>query len=165
MSDQYRSHRWCPNTSFVTLFTSFLPVKIEQLEQKAEKRARSREYQVVERYTGWWFPCTKGLGTCCHPPCTDEPRIGLQPGDIVAVTRWKKLVFSVLDPYLKFPHFSHEFSALVPHTDNYYQDFLTLISLHHRNTTQTLTTPSPPTFFPPAQVLAVWGAHQWPGHH
>lgn len=32
---------------------------------------------------------------------------------------------------------------------NYYQDFLTLISLHHRNTTQTLTTPSPPTLFTP----------------
>ncbi|KAK8727187.1 hypothetical protein OTU49_009739 [Cherax quadricarinatus] len=63
---------------------------IEQLAQKAEKRARSREYQIVEAFSGWWFPCTKGLGVCCHPPCTDEPRIPLQPGDEVLVTRWKK---------------------------------------------------------------------------
>lgn len=63
---------------------------IEQLAQKAEKRARSREYQIVEKFSGWWFPCTKGIGVCCHPPCTDEPRIPLQPGDQVMVTRWKK---------------------------------------------------------------------------
>ncbi|XP_045621860.2 palmitoyltransferase ZDHHC6 isoform X2 [Procambarus clarkii] len=63
---------------------------IEQLAQKAEKRARSLEYQIVEAYSGWWFPCTKGFGVCCHPPCTDESRISLQPGDEVLVTRWKK---------------------------------------------------------------------------
>ncbi|KAK3870744.1 hypothetical protein Pcinc_024050 [Petrolisthes cinctipes] len=63
---------------------------IEQLTQKAEKRERMREYQVVESYSGWWFPCTKGLGVCCHPPCTDEQRIKLTPGDVVAVTRWKR---------------------------------------------------------------------------
>lgn len=27
---------------------------------------------------------------CCHPPCTDEPRIRLAPGDTVRVTRWKR---------------------------------------------------------------------------
>ncbi|CAL4122545.1 unnamed protein product, partial [Meganyctiphanes norvegica] len=63
---------------------------IEQLEQKAEKRARSREYQVVLAFSGWWFPCFQGLGVCCHPPCTDEPRIAMQPGQSVIVTRWKK---------------------------------------------------------------------------
>lgn len=63
---------------------------IEQLEQKAEKRARSREYQVVRAFSGWWFPCFQGLGVCCHPPCTDEPRISLMSGETVIVTRWKK---------------------------------------------------------------------------
>ncbi|KAG7154392.1 palmitoyltransferase ZDHHC6-like [Homarus americanus] len=63
---------------------------IEQLAQKAEKRARSQEYHIVEGFSGWWFPCTKGICVCCHPPCTDEPRIRLYPGDEVIVTRWKK---------------------------------------------------------------------------
>ncbi|KAL7640770.1 UNVERIFIED_CONTAM: hypothetical protein RMT77_009045 [Armadillidium vulgare] len=63
---------------------------VEQIAQKAEKRARSREYIIIESFSGYWFPCTKGFGTCCHPPCTDEPRIKLEVGDTVIVTRWKK---------------------------------------------------------------------------
>ncbi|XP_076056717.1 palmitoyltransferase ZDHHC6 [Oratosquilla oratoria] len=63
---------------------------VEQREQKAEKRARSREYLVSENFSGWWFPCTKGCDVCCHPPCSDEPRITLEVGDTVIVTRWKK---------------------------------------------------------------------------
>lgn len=27
---------------------------------------------------------------CLHPPCTDEPRIQLNVGDMVLVTRWRK---------------------------------------------------------------------------
>lgn len=27
---------------------------------------------------------------CCSPPCTDEPRIKLEVGDVVNVTRWKR---------------------------------------------------------------------------
>jgi len=62
----------------------------EQLMQKEEKRGRTREYGIVRAYSGAWFPLSQGLGVCCHPPCTDEPRIGLQGGDRVKVTRWKK---------------------------------------------------------------------------
>ncbi|XP_063603153.1 palmitoyltransferase ZDHHC6-like [Penaeus indicus] len=62
----------------------------EQLAQKAEKRARSRLYEIVEPFSGWWFPCTKGVCVCCHPPCTDEPRLPLRVGQEVVVTRWKR---------------------------------------------------------------------------
>jgi len=62
----------------------------EQLMQKEEKRGRTREYGIILAYTGAWFPLSQGMGVCCHPPCTDEPRILLQAGDMVKVTRWKK---------------------------------------------------------------------------
>jgi ribosomal protein L40E len=62
----------------------------EQISQKAEKRLRTREYEIIIGYSGSWLPITQGFSTCCHPPCTDEPRIGLDPGDRVQVTRWKK---------------------------------------------------------------------------
>ena len=79
----------------------------EQLRQKQDKRERTREYQVneachcvitccqcclqiVSSYSGYWFPLSQGCGVCCHPPCTDEPRIRLAPGDTVRVTRWKR---------------------------------------------------------------------------
>ena len=68
----------------------FFHNQIEQLAQKAEKRARSREYVITRHFSGWWLPCTHGIGVCCHPPCTDEPRIELEPSDKVVVTRWKK---------------------------------------------------------------------------
>lgn len=62
----------------------------EQLMQKEEKRGRTREYRIILSYSGAWFPLSQGLGVCCHPPCTDEPRIGLDAGARVRVTRWKK---------------------------------------------------------------------------
>jgi len=62
----------------------------EQLRQKEDKRGRTREYTAVAGYSGAWFPLSQGLGVCCHPPCTDEPRIPLAVGDLVRVTRWKK---------------------------------------------------------------------------
>jgi len=62
----------------------------EQLKQKEDKRDRTREYQIIKSYSGYWFPASQGCGVCCHPPCTDEPRIRLMPGNIVRVTRWKK---------------------------------------------------------------------------
>lgn len=62
----------------------------EQLRQKEDKRGRTREYQIVIPYSGKWAPLSQGLGVCCHPPCTDEPRIALTAGDRVRVTRWKK---------------------------------------------------------------------------
>lgn len=62
----------------------------EQLRQKQDKRERTREYQIVSSYSGYWFPLSQGCGVCCHPPCTDEPRIRLAPGHMVRVTRWKR---------------------------------------------------------------------------
>jgi len=62
----------------------------EQLKQKEDKRGRTRSYQITLPYSGAWFPLTQGIAVCCHPPCTDEPRIALEEGDMVGVTRWKK---------------------------------------------------------------------------
>lgn len=64
---------------------------IEQLEQKAEKRMRTREYKIAQPYSGAWLPFwSMGCKVACRPPCTDEPRIQLKLGDTVKVTRWKK---------------------------------------------------------------------------
>ena len=64
---------------------------IEQLEQKAEKRLRTREYKIMRPYSGSWCPLwSQGFKVACHPPCTDEPRISLYKGDLVKVTRWKR---------------------------------------------------------------------------
>ncbi|CAL8099320.1 unnamed protein product [Orchesella dallaii] len=63
---------------------------VEQLAQKSDKRRRMREYEIIEKFSGSWFPVTKGFGTFYHPPCSDESRIPLQKGDRVLVTRWKK---------------------------------------------------------------------------
>ena len=62
----------------------------EQLMQKEDKKGRTREYQIILNYNGAWFPLSQGLSVCCHPPCTDEPRITLSAGVMVKVTRWKK---------------------------------------------------------------------------
>ena len=62
----------------------------EQIAQKRDKKERSIEYAVVEGYTGSLLPISKGCRVCCTPPCTDEPRLRVTPGDRVLVTRWKK---------------------------------------------------------------------------
>ncbi|GLV42049.1 uncharacterized protein CBL_04992 [Carabus blaptoides fortunei] len=62
----------------------------EQIEQKNEKRQRTRLYRITNPVSGSWFPIMQGFGVCLHPPCTDEPRIRLRPGDEVNVTRWRK---------------------------------------------------------------------------
>ena len=62
----------------------------EQLKQKAQKRDRTVLYTIVKSYSGRLFPCFMGLKVACCVPCTDEPRIKLEPGDRVLVTRWKK---------------------------------------------------------------------------
>lgn len=68
-----------------------LPFQIEQIEQKAEKRARTRTYTIIRRATGSWLPLwSQGFAVCLHPPCTDESRIRLEVNDVVKVTRWKK---------------------------------------------------------------------------
>ncbi|XP_019871027.1 palmitoyltransferase ZDHHC6 [Aethina tumida] len=61
----------------------------EQIEQKREKRMRTKVYQIIEPSSGSYFPISKGLRTCMNFPCTDEPRIKLNVGDIVLVTRWR----------------------------------------------------------------------------
>lgn len=69
-------------------------LQIEQIAQKAEKRARSRTYSIIRGATGSWVPLwSQGIVVCIHPPCTDESRIQLDVGDVVRVTRWKKWVF------------------------------------------------------------------------
>ena len=64
--------------------------QIEQIKQKHEKKERSVEYTIQEKYAGSYFPITMGPQVCCCPPCTDEPRIAVNPGDRIVVTRWKK---------------------------------------------------------------------------
>lgn len=53
---------------------------------------------MVKKVSGSWIPLwSQGFAVCLSPPCTDEPRIKLEPGDLVKVTRWKKyfeIVFS-----------------------------------------------------------------------
>ncbi|XP_054719797.1 palmitoyltransferase ZDHHC6-like [Uloborus diversus] len=63
---------------------------IEQIIQKDDKRARKKQYTIVENYNGSWFPISKGIRTCLSPPCSDESRIPLRVGDAVYVTRWRK---------------------------------------------------------------------------
>lgn len=64
---------------------------IEQIEQKQAKRHRTREYEIMTPYSGSWLPIwSMGFRVGCSPPCTDEPRIAIEKGDKVRVTRWKK---------------------------------------------------------------------------
>ncbi|XP_074647885.1 palmitoyltransferase ZDHHC6-like [Tubulanus polymorphus] len=63
---------------------------IEQMRQKEDKKDRSIEYTIIEDYSGRWCPITKGCRVICCPPFTDEPRIKLNIGDRLLVTRWKK---------------------------------------------------------------------------
>lgn len=62
----------------------------EQLQQKKEKRDRSRVYVIVKDANGSWLPLSHGFGVLCHPPCTDEDRIKVEIGNEVIVTRWRK---------------------------------------------------------------------------
>ncbi|XP_056639609.1 palmitoyltransferase ZDHHC6 [Diorhabda sublineata] len=63
---------------------------IEQIEQKQEKRLKSRLYKIVKAASGYWFPISFGIRVCLSYPFTDEPRIQLDVGDSVIVTRWRK---------------------------------------------------------------------------
>uniref|UniRef100_A0A8D8JJQ5 Palmitoyltransferase n=1 Tax=Culex pipiens TaxID=7175 RepID=A0A8D8JJQ5_CULPI len=63
----------------------------EQLKQKSEKRARTRTYSINRSVSGSWIPLwSQGCRVCLSPPLTDEPRIKLDVGDVVRVTRWRK---------------------------------------------------------------------------
>ncbi|XP_016989782.1 palmitoyltransferase ZDHHC6 [Drosophila rhopaloa] len=60
----------------------------EQLEQKKDKRARTRSYRCIRPATGHWLPfISQGVWTSLNIPCTDDPRISLQPEDLIQVTR------------------------------------------------------------------------------
>ena len=37
----------------------------EQLKQKEDKRERTREYQIVRSYSGYWFPLSQVSSCCC----------------------------------------------------------------------------------------------------
>ncbi|KAH8286190.1 hypothetical protein KR054_003992, partial [Drosophila jambulina] len=61
---------------------------VEQLEQKKEKRARTRSFKCIRPATGYCLPIiSHGIWVCMTIPCNDDPRIVLQPGDLVRVTR------------------------------------------------------------------------------
>lgn len=77
----------------------FLPnfFQIEQIAQKQEKRARTRTYTIKNSATGSWLPFwSQGFFVAVDIPCTDEPRIKLDVGDIVKVTRWKRYTIFLL---------------------------------------------------------------------
>ncbi|XP_043649221.1 palmitoyltransferase ZDHHC6 [Drosophila teissieri] len=60
----------------------------EQLEQKKDKRARTRLFRCIRPATGHWVPIfSQGLWVSLQIPCTDDPRIELKPDDIIRVTR------------------------------------------------------------------------------
>lgn len=48
------------------------------------------KYTITKSASGSWFPISHGLKVLVNPPCTDESRIKLNPGDTVMVTRWRK---------------------------------------------------------------------------
>ncbi|XP_004523184.1 palmitoyltransferase ZDHHC6 [Ceratitis capitata] len=63
----------------------------EQIAQKAEKRARTKTFRCVHPATGRYLPLfSQGLRVCLSPPCTDEARIRLEPGDVIKVTRFRE---------------------------------------------------------------------------
>ncbi|KAJ8931441.1 hypothetical protein NQ314_015623 [Rhamnusium bicolor] len=61
----------------------------EQIEQKNEKRLKTKIYSIIRPASGYWFPITQGCRVCINFPFTDEPRIKLDAGDTVMVTRWR----------------------------------------------------------------------------
>ena len=80
-----------PTGSLMTPDLFRLMFQKEQICQKQDKRDRTRQYKIVSHYSGSWFPLwSQGFRVACKPPCSDEPRIALNPGDLVNVTRWKK---------------------------------------------------------------------------
>ncbi|KAI8123109.1 Palmitoyltransferase ZDHHC6 [Lucilia cuprina] len=63
----------------------------EQIAQKCEKRARTRTYKCIRKATGSYLPLfSQGFRVCLSPPCTDEPRLRLEPDDIIKVTRFRQ---------------------------------------------------------------------------
>ncbi|XP_030761991.1 palmitoyltransferase ZDHHC6 isoform X2 [Sitophilus oryzae] len=63
---------------------------VEQMEQKNEKRLKSKTYKIIKPASGYWFPLSHGFTVCYNFPCTDETRLKLMVNDEVRVTRWGK---------------------------------------------------------------------------
>ncbi|OQR79089.1 putative palmitoyltransferase ZDHHC6-like [Tropilaelaps mercedesae] len=64
---------------------------VEQKVQKDDKRLRRRPYVVTRTYYGGYFPwCGHGCCACIRTPLNDEPRLRLQIGQMILVTRWKR---------------------------------------------------------------------------
>lgn len=73
---------------------------VEQISQKAEKRARTRTYTIRLPVSGSWIPLwSQGLAVCSSTPCTDESRIRLVVGDVVKVSRWKTYENRILSTF------------------------------------------------------------------
>ncbi|CAH0605463.1 unnamed protein product [Chrysodeixis includens] len=62
----------------------------EQQAQKLDKLARSRVFRAVRGYGGRWVPLWSRPRAALAAPCTDEPRLALQPGDLLRATRHRK---------------------------------------------------------------------------
>ncbi|XP_034482594.1 palmitoyltransferase ZDHHC6 [Drosophila innubila] len=63
----------------------------EQIAQKAEKRQRTRTFKCTRHVTGHWLPIlSQGLMVTLCVPCADDPRICLEPNDLIRVTRIRK---------------------------------------------------------------------------
>ena len=62
----------------------------EQLEQKKDKRQRTVRYEVVKSFAGSFVTCRYGCRTAICIPCSDEPRVSIEKGDFVLVTRWER---------------------------------------------------------------------------
>ncbi|XP_037296535.1 palmitoyltransferase ZDHHC6 isoform X2 [Manduca sexta] len=62
----------------------------EQQAQKLDKRLRSRLYTATHPYNGRWVPLVAHPRAACGAPCSDEPRLPLQPGDVLRATRQRR---------------------------------------------------------------------------
>jgi len=71
------------------------------MEQKKEKRQRSVMFAVNRPFNGAICPLSHGARVCCCPPCMDEHRLQVQPGDQVLVSRMRKYVLVLAAVCLK----------------------------------------------------------------
>lgn len=52
---------------------------------------RTKIYRCVSEYSGHFFPIfSQGFRICISMPCNDEPRLKVEPGNIIHVTRFRK---------------------------------------------------------------------------
>jgi len=60
------------------------------MEQKKEKQQRSVLFVVSRPFNGGICPLSHGAQVWCCPPCIDEQRLKVQPGDEVLISRMRK---------------------------------------------------------------------------